>query len=274
MSARALIDAGAERLSAAGIETPRLDAELLLAAAAGASRSEIVAGLADPAGSEERYESLLARRAHREPLAYITGVQGFRRIELRVDSRVLIPRPETELLVELVKSVGPREILDVATGSGAVALALADELPGATVIAADVSEDALLVAAENALALGIKSVSFVQSDLLEGVTGRFEAICANLPYISTTEIDALQPEVSRFEPRIALDGGADGLDLVRRLADQAPAHLRPGGLLALEVGFGQAAATEEILAARGFVQIERQLDLLGVERVLTARMPV
>lgn len=272
MTARALIDAGAQRLEIAGIETPRLDAELLLAAAAGASRAEIVAGLADPAGAEAKYDEWIERRAAREPLAYITGKQGFRRIELAVDARVLIPRPETELLVAVVKVDRPCGILDVATGSGAVALALADELPDATVRASDISADALALAAENAQALGAQGrVSFTQSNLLDAIDGTFDAISANLPYVLAGDIDGLQPEVARFEPRLALDGGDDGLDLVRRLAEQSPAHLRPAGMLALEIGLGQAADTEAILREQGFVNIERHADLSGIERVVSGR---
>lgn len=272
MTARALIDAGAQKLETAGIETPRLDAELLLAAAAGVTRSEIVAGLVDPSGAKATYESWIARRAEREPLAYITGTQGFRRIDLSVDARVLIPRPETELLVAVIKVDRPCGILDVATGSGAVALALADELPDATILASDISPDALEVAAENAAALGAADrVSFVESDLLDGIDGVFDAISANLPYVVATEIEGLQPEVARYEPRLALDGGDDGLDLVRRLAASAPAHLKPGGMLALEIGLGQAADTEAILRENRFVNIERHEDLSGVERVVSGR---
>lgn len=274
MDARALIDSGARRLESAGIDTPRLDAELLLAAAAGASRSEIVAGLADPAGSEDTYNAWIARRARREPLAYITGSQGFRRIELSVDPRVLIPRPETELLVAVVKVERPCGIHDVATGSGAVALALADELPDATISASDVSSDALAVAQANAGRLGVSErVSFSRSDLLTEIDGVFDAISANLPYVVAGDIDALQPEVASFEPRLALDGGPDGLDLVRRLADQAPTKLKPGGLLALEIGMGQAASTESILESHGFANIERHKDLSGIERVVSGKRP-
>ncbi|MBJ7355409.1 MAG: peptide chain release factor N(5)-glutamine methyltransferase [Thermoleophilaceae bacterium] len=269
-TARELIAAGEARLAAVGIDTPRLDAELLLAAAAGVTRSEIVAGLADPSDAIETYEAWLERRAEREPLAYITGRQGFRRIDLSVDPRVLIPRPETELLVAVVKVDRPCGILDVATGSGAVALALADELPDATISATDISPGALEVARANAQALGA-AVNFLESDLLEAVDGIFDAIAANLPYVEAEDINELQPEVSKFEPRLALDGGPDGLDLVRRLAAAAPAHLRPGGMLALEIGEGQAAETERILQAAGFVETERHEDLNGIERVVSGR---
>lgn len=272
LTARELIDHGEARLRAAGIDTPRLDAELLLAEAAGTTRSQIVAGLVDPSGSIRTYEAWLKRRINREPLAYITGHQGFRRIVLRVDDRVLIPRPETELLVAVVKVDRPCGILDLATGSGAVALALADELPDATITAADISPAALEVARINACETGASErVSFIQSDLLDSVDGIFDAIAANLPYVEAGDIDGLQPEVSTFEPRLALDGGEDGLDLVRRLAATAPAKLKPGGMLALEIGDGQAIETEEILRAAGFVDTERHEDLAGIERVVSGR---
>lgn len=272
-TARELIDHGEARLRAAGIDTPRLDAELLLAEAAGTTRSQIVAGLVDPTGSVRTYEAWLKRRASREPLAYITGRQGFRRIVLRVDDRVLIPRPETELLVAVVKVDRPCGILDLATGSGAVALAFADELPDATITAADISPAALEVARINACETGASDrVSFVLSDLLDSVDGIFDAISANLPYVEAGAIDGLQPEVSTFEPRIALDGGTDGLDLVRKLAEAAPAQLKPGGMLALEIGDGQAVETERILRAAGFVETDRHEDLNQIERVVSGRI--
>ncbi|MGH2906730.1 MAG: peptide chain release factor N(5)-glutamine methyltransferase, partial [Solirubrobacterales bacterium] len=209
------------QLASAGVETPRLDAELLLASAMDASRSEVVAGLAPDPSPEQltRFEAAVERRAAREPLAYIVGSQGFRRIELDVDGRVLIPRPETELLVAVVKVGRPCGILDVATGSGAVALALADELPDATIVASDVSAEALAVARANAGRLGFE-IDFVESDLLASVDGVFDAIAANLPYVARGELAGLQPEITDYEPALALDGGEDGLDLVRALAPQ------------------------------------------------------
>jgi release factor glutamine methyltransferase len=270
--ARELLDDGERRLAAAGVETPRVDAELLLAAAAGATRSEIVAGLVDPEPAVEQYTAWIDRRAAREPLAYITGRQGFRRIELAVDRRVLIPRPETELLVSLAKVDRPCGILDVATGSGAVALALADELPDATIVASDISPGALELARANAAALNATDVvEFVQSDLLDAIDGVFDIITANLPYVTAAEYAGLQPEITEFEPRLALVGGDDGLDLVRRLAAAAPAHLKPGGLIALEIGEDQAIETEEILRAAGFVDTARHADLNESERVVVGR---
>ena len=271
--ARELIDRAAARLADSGVDTPRLDAELLLAAAAGSSRGEIVAGLVRPdAAAASRFAEFVDRRAAREPLAYITGSAGFRRIELRVDPRVLIPRPETELLVAVAKVDRPCGILDVATGSGAVALALADELPDATITASDFSDDALAVAAANAAALGASErVSFVRSDLLDSVDGVFDAITANLPYVGRGEIEGLQPEITEHEPLQALDGGEDGLDLVRRLATAAPAQLKSGGLLALEIGDTQAARTAEILSDAGFTDVETHQDLTEIERVVSGR---
>jgi release factor glutamine methyltransferase len=276
LTTRGLIDEAERELSAAGVESPRLDAETLLAFVIGAKRAEVVAGLAAQPSAEqiELFNKAVARRAEREPVAYITGTKGFRRIDLAVDPRVLIPRPETELLVAVMKVDRPCGILDVATGSGAVALALADELPDATITAADISEDALDVARANAERLGSAArVTFHRSDLLESVDGVFDAISANLPYVTREELAGLQPEITEYEPSLALDGGADGLDLVRRLAAQAPAHLKPGGFIALEIGDDQAFATEKILQAAGFVTTEIHQDLAERDRVVTGRRP-
>ncbi|MGK2877062.1 MAG: peptide chain release factor N(5)-glutamine methyltransferase [Solirubrobacterales bacterium] len=271
----ARVERATRTLEEAGVENARHDAEVLLASAAGTTRSYVVVGLVSPdAAAFDRFEQWIARRANREPLQYITGSVGFRRIELAVDARALIPRPETELLVAVAKVDRPCGILDVATGGGAVALALADELPDATITAADISADALDLARENAVATGAADrVKFMQSDLLDSVDGVFDAITANLPYVIAGDIDGLEPEVTGFEPRLALDGGEDGLDLVRRLVTSAPAQLKPGGMLALEIGAGQAAATEEILQAAGFTSTERHKDLTGIERVVSGRTP-
>ena len=261
---RALSEA-TEVLAAAGCESPRLDAELLLSSVLGVGRERLVIDAASEldASALERFDKLVARREAREPVAYILGRKPFRRISLAVDRRVLIPRPETELLVEVALSL-PRgaRVADVGTGSGPVALALKEERPDLTVVGVDVSEDALSVARANAEALGL-DVEFVRADLLEGVPGPFDAVLANLPYVA--EGSALPPEIEDYEPALALFGGPDGMDVVRRLltmVDDVP-------LLALEVGLGEAVAG--LVSAAGFTSVEILPDLAGRERVVVGR---
>lgn len=266
---REAIAFGSERLAGAGSDTPRLDAELLLAAALGhGSRARLVldseeefdeAALAD-------YQHMLARRERCEPVAYILGLKWFRGICLRVDGRVLIPRPETELLVEVSLSL-PREarVADVGTGCGAVALALALERPDLTITGIDSSEDALVVARENRDRLGVE-VTFVCADLLDN--GAYDAVVANLPYVAD---DAeLAPEIALFEPCEALYAGSDGLDALRRLATalEARPELR---FVALEVGAGQAATVGELLRSTGLDTTRIHRDLAGHERVVVGR---
>jgi release factor glutamine methyltransferase len=269
-----------ERLAAAGCETPRLDAEVLLAFAMGWERADLVlkgrAALSrahvapappdapPPSDDAPDFGALLERRLAREPVAYITGVKPFRRLEVAVDPRVLIPRPETELLVEagLNLPAGAR-VVDVGTGSGAVALALKDERPDLHVRGVDVSPAALEVAAANAARLRL-DVEFAPGDLLAGVSG-VDAVLANLPYVA--DGTRLAPEIERFEPREALFAGADGLDVIRRLAQQ----LDGVPFAALEIGAGQADAVEALLRAAGFGSVERLRDLAGIERVMVAR---
>jgi release factor glutamine methyltransferase len=262
-----LIERGAGRLAGAGCDSPRLDAELLAACALRCDRARLVtdAGAQVDDAALERYEALLKRRAAREPVAYILGRKDFRRISLEVDRRVLIPRPETELLVEVGLAL-PRgaRVVDVGTGSGAVALALKDERGDLSVWATDVSRDALAVASENARRLGL-DVRFVEADLLNGVEATFDAVLANLPYVSSGF--SLAPEIWRYEPPGALFGGPDGLDLVRRLIGM----VRAGSLVGLEVGFDQAPAVEELLRSAGWPAVERLHDLAGHERVVVGR---
>ncbi len=225
-------------------DSPRLDAELLLAYALGVDRSRLVVDAARPLDPTvvDGFHALVARREAHEPIAYILGRKSFRRITLRVDRRVLIPRPETELLVELGLTLPfGASVVDVGTGSGAVALALKDERPDLDVWGTDVSGEALALARENGFRLGM-DVSFVRADLLSGLDQRFDAVLANLPYVAAGA--ELPPDVSRYEPTGALFAGADGLDLIRRLVAQAS----ESPLLALEVGFDQAQAVAALLA--------------------------
>lgn len=262
--------AATEALAEAGCDTPRLDAELLLAAALGVGRERLVLDAAHELDAEarSRLAALVARRADREPVAYILGRKPFRHITLAVDRRVLIPRPETELLVEvgLTLRAGAR-VVDVGTGSGAVALALKQERPDLEVWATDVSPDALAVARENARALGL-DVQFVEGDLLAGVSGPLDAVLANLPYVP---FDApLPPEISRYEPPDALFAGPDGLELIRRLVDQTARV----PLLALEIGSDQAAAVGSLLVEAGAeAEVEVLRDLAGHDRVVVGRRP-
>jgi release factor glutamine methyltransferase len=252
-------------LAAAGCETPRLDAELLLAHALERERAHLVVAAREPLASAaaRRFEALVKRRAAREPVAYITGRRDFRRISLRVDRRALIPRPETELLVDVGLSLarGAR-VADVGTGSGAVALALKDERPDLSIVGLDVSHGALALARENAARLRL-DVRFEAADLLDGAD--YDAVLANLPYVADGA--ELPPEISSYEPAGALFAGVDGLDVIRRLL----ARSGEIPLVALEVGFDQAADVAALLAGAGFGSVQRLRDLAGHERVLVGR---
>jgi len=268
----------AQRFSERGVGSPRLDAELLIAHALALPRIGVYTQSERPLSADEleRLRELVRRRQGGESVAYLTGRKEFYGIALTVDARVLVPRPDTETLVEealariaaRAEGAAPARIADVGTGSGAVALALAKHVPGAQVFAVDVSPDALAVASANAEALAL-AVTLLEGDLAAPLSAHapFDLIVANLPYVPAGDIAGLAAEV-RAEPRLALDGGADGLDLVRRLCVAAPPLLAPGGALALEIGAGQADATAALLAAAGFSDVTRRRDLGGVERVV------
>lgn len=263
---RPLLELATGRLRAAGGETARLDAELLLAHALGTERAQLISDPGRPVDppAARRFEAMVARRAAHEPVAYILGWRGFRHIELAVDGRVLVPRPETELLVEAALGLPPgARLVDVGTGSGAVALALKNERPDLEVMASDVSAPALEVARANARRLGL-DVAFRQADLLDGVPGPLDAVVANLPYVAAAELDRLPPDVADHEPRLALAGGDDGLEVMRRLVEQATGV----AFLALEVGLGQADRVRELLARSGRASTRVMRDLAAIERVV------
>jgi release factor glutamine methyltransferase len=274
---REALDSAVDALRAAGVEDPRLDAELLLAESTGWDRAALMAdpGAEVPPAAGRRFGELVRRRLRREPVAYILGGKGFRHLDLAVDSRVLIPRPETELLVELALEVEPESVLDVGTGSGAIALAVADELPGCAVTATDTSAGALEVARANADRLGLaERVRFLEGTLPPGES--FDLILANLPYVAERDWPSLQPEVTRWEPREALLAGPDGLDAYRFfLAECGRALASIGGLtsttLAVEVGEGQAPAVAALMEEAGLEEIETRRDLAGIERVVIGR---
>lgn len=270
-SIRDALDSAVIAITAAGCETPRLDAEVLLADALGVARERLLIDreLTVAGPSVRAFQNAVRRRAvEREPVAYITGRRGFRRLELSVDRRALIPRPESELLVEsaLTLAQGAR-VLDVGTGSGAIALALKDERPDLIVSASDVSEDALGLARANAARLGL-DVAFLRTDLLDGVADEFDAVLANLPYVAERERQALAPEITRHEPACALFAGEDGLDAIRALTAQLASRERVA-FVALELGAGQATSVAELLGKAGFARVARVPDLAGIERVVT-----
>jgi len=282
---RDALGAAVDAMAAAGVEDPRLDAELLLGEAMGLERAALMSDPAAevPAAAARRFGEMVRRRLRREPVAYILGRKGFRNIELAVDRRVLIPRPETELLVELALELQPASVLDVGTGSGAIALAVADELPGCELTATDASPGALEVARANAARLGVADrVRFVEGTLPPTEAqppGGYDLILANLPYVAERDWPSLQPEVTQWEPPEALLAGPDGLAAYRAFIPECARHLhryaeQKTGALAIEVGEGQAPAVGELMRHAGFEAIETRRDLAGIERVVVGRVEV
>lgn len=251
-------------------QTPRLDAEVLLAHVLGVDRARLVTDREAEleGGVYERFDRLARRRLIGEPVAYLTGRRGFRALELSVDGRVLIPRPETECVVEAALEILPEgaSVLDVGSGSGAIALALASERPDLCVSGVDLSSDAIAVALDNRDSLGL-DVNFRVADLLDGSVP-VDAVIANLPYVE--EGADLPVDVAAFEPSLALFGGDDGLVLIRRLAAQLGAHAWPTWVL-LEIGESQGARVSALLRAAGFHAVEVRPDLAGRDRVVVAR---
>ena len=282
MSIHLRVAAARQRLRDAGITQTEsdLDARLLAQHVLGWTTERFFtdAHAAEPDGFTPQYETLVARRATREPLAYIVGRREFWGLQLEVSPDVLIPRPATELIVEAMLELfrdqsAPVSIADVCTGCGCVAVALAHERPAATIVATDISDAALEVARRNAARHGVADrVTFRNGDLLDGVDGAFDAIVANPPYVVDRAGPALQPEVRDHEPAVALYGGAEGFDLVTRLVGQAPSRLRSGGYLVFEFGLGQDVEVEDLLAAAPELRLlELRRDLQGIARTAIAQ---
>jgi release factor glutamine methyltransferase len=272
---RELLDWAISALAQADIVSPELDAEILLAHTLGISRGQLHLRTNHNLGTatEETFRSLVARRLRHEPVAYITGHKEFFGLDLELDSRVLIPRPETETLVEVAMAIVRQQRLsslaEVGAGSGAVAIALAVNLPGVEIYATDSSPDALAVAEENCRRHQVLDrVFLLQGDLLEPLPEPVGLIVANLPYVSQAEWTTLAPDITEYEPVSALDGGADGLDHIRRLLQQAGSHLTPSGIICLEIGATQVSAVNDIAREKfpaATVALVR--DLAGLDRV-------
>lgn len=274
-SVRDALDGAVTAIGAAGCQTPRLDGELLLCHVLGVARERLLIDRElTVAGADVRaFQDAVRRRAVlREPVAYIVGRRGFRRLELHVDRRALVPRPETELLVEqaLGLSTGAA-LLDVGTGSGAIALACKDERPDLRVAGSDLSEDALQLARANSDRLGL-DVTWLQADLLTGLGEDFDAVLANLPYIADSERASLAPEITRHEPPAALFAGADGLSQIRLLLGQLAQRPRVS-TIALEIGATQARAVGGLVRGAGFANVACIADLAGMDRVVTGVRP-
>jgi release factor glutamine methyltransferase len=264
-----------------GIDNPRLDTELLASRAFSLSRVELYTHFDRPLAEPELagFRELVRRRLNGEPVAYLLGHKEFWSLDLKVDARVLVPRPDTETLVEVALTFldechadRPLRLADMGTGSGAIALAIKKERPNVEVWATDFSPEAMGVARENATRLGL-AIQFVEGSLWEPLEPgmRFDVLVSNPPYIPTEVIATLPPEV-QHEPRMALDGGKDGLFLVRELIATASNRLVPEGALALEIGDGQADTTRELFAAAGFDNIQSRADLAGLPRVVSGRL--
>jgi release factor glutamine methyltransferase len=276
-----ILDWATSDFRARGLSSPRLDAEVLLALAIAADRVKLIVDRDRPLVAEElaKFRELVRRRRTNEPVAYLTGMREFYGRPFRVDARVLVPRPDTETLVDVALtrtghvSMGMRA-LDLCTGSGCVAVTLARERPTGSVHATDTSPGALAVARENALRLGAYRVSFALADLFDGIDSaarRFDVIVANPPYVATAELAELARDIRDYEPRAALDGGATGLDFLRRIVVGAPRFLAANGVLAVEVGAGQAPEVAPLFVANGFKDVQRAKDYGGIERVVSGR---
>lgn len=268
-----------QRLESAGVETPVIDARILLLAASGETRTALISDPHKPLSeaAEARLEHYLTRRIAREPVAHIVGRKGFWTIELKCDERALVPRPETEVIVDIVLKNAPKDapirILDLGVGTGAILLALLAERSNWRGVGTDISEAALDLAAENAAAIGVQErVILRQQSWTEGLEGRFDVVVSNPPYIRRADIETLMPEVRRFDPHLALDGGEDGLEPYRIIIPALAALLKPDGLFCLEFGLGQGEAVLRLAQQeQGLTSLALVKDLTDRERVLAGR---
>jgi len=269
------------RLQAAGVDGPVIDARLLVEAAAGASRTDIIADPKRVLTEEQQavLEDFIARRERREPVSHILGRKGFWKIMLQVNANVLTPRPDTETVVELVlrdlPEGRPFSILDLGVGSGAILLAILAERPAGKGLGVDVSDEALAVARENAANLGLAGkVALLRGDWTRGLgDASFDVVVSNPPYVRSAEIEGLAPEVRDHEPRLALDGGADGLDAYRLLAPEILRVVKPGGRFAVEIGHDQSEPVEALFRAAGGTQVATLKDLANRDRVVVGERP-
>lgn len=263
-------------LAEKGVENARLESEWLLCEVLSLDRIGLYLNFDKPLQSNElaEFRSLVARRARREPLQHILGTQEFMGLEFRTTAAALIPRSDTEVLIhEAMRVAGDAErILDIGAGSGCVAITLAKNLPGAAVVSVDISPAAIALAIDNA-AWNAAMVDFRSGSLFEPVTGeKFDLIVSNPPYIPTNDLQGLQPEVRDYEPRLALDGGADGLDFYREIIAAAPAYLFPGGWLLVETGIGQSEMVRELFALAGFSDVFTARDTAAIDRVVGGKI--
>lgn len=280
MKYRDCYENGRKRLAEAGIEEASLDARLLLEYICGTDRNTLlVHGEREVNAQEQRaYEEAIARRSQRIPLQQITGSQEFMGLAFRVNEHVLVPRQDTEILVEEVlrELQDGMKVLDLCTGSGCILISLLHYSNDCQGVGTDISPEALEAARQNGAALlgTEKEYTFVESDLFERVEGNYDIIVSNPPYIRQEEIDGLMPEVRDHEPRLALDGGEDGLDFYRRIAAESPEHLNGGGRLYLEIGCDQGDAVQELLLRQGFREVNVVQDYAGLDRVVHGYWPI
>ena len=274
-----LLTKAAQEFAILGFETPKLDARLLLQEASDFSHAQFISSGDDicPEETDARYREFVERRKLGEPVHRILGYREFFGREFELSAETLVPRPDTEILIETVLEnldQSKASILDIGTGSGVIAVTLAAELEGVSIVASDISENALATAKENAFKHGVEDrMSFVTSDVFASVDGEFDLIVSNPPYIPTQDLDGLSREVREFDPHTALDGGADGLEFYRHIFASAREYLVPSGMLIVEVGIDQALAVIEMAMENEFALKELRKDLSGVERVLMFEMP-